>query len=157
MQRMMRRSCLFVVTAVLLSGCSLIDDDDCRDSVRLVVTISASGDVTSSSDPVVLTVRAENRSPNRIVFGYGSSSCQLHSFVRTSKTDYFIPDSRICTDDMSELSLDPGESRTEIWSWEGQVRKDRNIKVLPPGVYRVCGAAGTYVSGNSVRIEVLGP
>ena len=151
------RFCFGLIPVVLLWGCSLFDDDDCEDIARLKVAISASASLTSSSDPVDITVRAENQGNSRVVWGYGSSSCQLHAFVRIGENDYVTLDPRKCTGDAVEQWLDPGESRAEGWTWVGEVWKDQEVEVLPPGRYAVYGGAGSWVSTSTVRIEVLAP
>lgn len=150
----MLRLCPVLIIAAVVCGCALSDEDGCDDVTDLEVIISTDDSLTSASDLVVITVRVENQGRSRVVFGYGSSSCRLRSFVRTGEDDYFILDSRICTRDVAEQALEPGQSRTESWSWDGSIWKDQQSEVLPPGRYEVFGAAGDLVSSAPVIIGV---
>jgi len=139
----------------LLCCCSPFDNEDDQDSTELKITISASAGVTSAAAPVTLFVRVENCAGTRVVWGYGSSTCQLNADVRIGRSYYPAVGHRYCTQDAIELGLDAGESRVENWRWKGEIMKDQEIVTLPPGRYEVHGSAGRWVSATSVRIEVL--
>jgi hypothetical protein len=150
----------YLLFAVLLPGfmvgCEKCTNLEPAENDDLMITISASDSVTSSSDPVDITVMAENIGEARVVWGHGSSSCQLEAFVAIEDGNFYLAvSSRICTDDVIEQGLDPGESRSESWSWDGQIIEDGGIKALPPGEYEVHGAAGEWLSSTFVKIEVL--
>jgi hypothetical protein len=157
MKPVLSRCCLVLCTAFLLCGCSLFHDEDCRDLAGLRVTISASGHRTSRLDPVIITVTAENTGDSRVVWGYGSSTCQLGAVVRIDGADYRTGEIRGCTQDVVELWLDPGQTRTESWGWYGGIWTDQGGEVLPAGRYRLYGTAGSWVSSNGIVIEVFEP
>ena len=140
-----------VVIAVLIVGaCSLFDD------TNFEVTISASSSFTSPSEPVTLTVKAENRGGSRVVWGQGSSSCQLGSLVRVEGRDFPAPDLiRPCTADLVDFGLDPGESQTESWNWAGYIVRGDSTQLLPPGTYQVRGAAGNVAVSAPIDIEIV--
>jgi hypothetical protein len=150
------KCCLILSTGCILCGCSLSDSDDeaCQD---LVVTIEASQQVVSPSEYVTLTVTAQNRGPSRVVWGYGSSSCQLGAAVRIAGIDLPTHGVRACADDIAEHGLGPGESRQETWAWNGAVSGKQGPGYLAPGNYEVRGAAGAFLSRNPVNIEVVRP
>ena len=157
MKLVLSRCCLVLCTAVLVNGCTVFDADDCKDLADLRVTISASGHRTSRLDPVIVTVTAENRGHSRVVWGYGSSTCQLGAVVRIDGADYRTDAIRGCTQDAVQLWLDPGQTRTENWGWYGGVWIDQGGEVLPPGWYHLYGVAGSWVSSNGIVIEVFEP
>lgn len=157
MKLVLSRCCPVLCAAVLLCGCSLFHDEDCKDLAGLRVTISASGHRTSRLDPVLITVTAENTGDSRVVWGYGSSTCQLGAVVRIGGTDYHSHEIRGCSRDVVELWLDPGQSRTENWGWRGGILTHKGGEVLPPGRYRLYGAAGSWLSSDGIVIEVLEP
>lgn len=105
--------------------------------IELVSEIAVSPD-----DPGWFRVTAENRGHQRVVWGRGSSSCQLglvvqlgFAFVRTNEL-------RACTVDLAEQGLDPGATRSEVILWGGEVLTGSGPRVLEPGRYRIRGIAG---------------
>ena len=138
----------------IAGGCSLLEGqgDDCG---LLFVAITAGGNSVSYTELVSLTVTAENTGRSRIVWGLGSSSCQLGAVVRVGALDRIAPGVRVCTEDLSEQGLDAGESRTETWSWDGQVLGENGLELLPPGQYEVYGVAGDCRSEDGVKIQVV--
>lgn len=142
--------------AAFASGCDLLTDDG-DGAPSLKITIEADGRIASPTDSVLLTVTATNQGSTRVVWGRGSSSCQLGAVVRVGATRVPAADLRACTEDLSEQALLPGESRTESWPWNGQVLRKTVIEPLAPGFYKVFGAAGPWQSDSWVVIEVEGP
>ncbi len=137
-----------------LGGCGIFDDDD--EGLRnLDVTIAATENVISLTEHVGLTVQVKNTGSSRIVWGNGSSSCQLGAEVRVGGTYLVAPGNRDCTDDLAEQGLDPGKSRSETWIWDGRVLGDDGLESLPAGEYDVYGTAGLRRSGEPVVIRVI--
>ena len=63
----------------------------------------------------------------------------------------------VCTDDLVEQGLGPGETRTERLEWRGTVvGEDKAVVQLPPGEYEVRGAAGETFLSARVQITVAG-
>ncbi len=137
---------------LLVLGCSLFEDEE-----NFEVQISASASVVSPSEPVTFTVTAENRGSSRVVWGKGSSTCQLTTVVQIEGREHTALDvTKWCTADLVEAGLDPGESRTEVFHWSGHVAWPDTFGVLPPGDYEVRGAAGKKARSAPVAIEVRG-
>ncbi len=130
-------------------GCGLFDNDD------LGVTLSADGSVTSETEPVTLTVTATNRGSDRVSWGRGSSSCQLGAVVRVAGRQV---EARVnhggCTDDLVDQALEPGESRTESFTWNGLILEGDDFAFLPAGAYQLRGAAGTAARSAPLAITV---
>jgi hypothetical protein len=61
---------------------------------------------------------------------------------------------RVCTSDMAEQGLDPGESRTEVLSWPGWVLEDGELVLLPSGACSVRGAAGSEAFSRAGQVTV---
>jgi hypothetical protein len=130
-------------------GCGLFDGDD------LEVTLSADGSVTSETEPVTFTVTATNRGSDRVRWGRGSSSCQLGAVVRVgTRQEGALVNHGGCTDDLVDQALEPGESRTESFSWSGLIVEGGDFAVLPAGAYQVRGAAGTAARSAPLAITV---
>jgi|GEM_PF-5137120 len=138
----------------ILCCCTLFDDngDDCQ---KFEITIMADENVVSPEEHVRLTVTVTNTSSTRFVWGHGSSGCQLGVVVRVADTDLIALGDRVCTDDVVEQGLDPGESRSETWLWDGTVVENELLEYLPPGDYDLYGAAGVWLSHEHVRIRVV--
>lgn len=133
----------------LISGTAACDDDD------ILLTILPHDGTASSSEPAELTVTAVNRGDSRVVWGKGSSSCQLSAVVRVGRRDLEAVTPRVCTDDLAEQGLDPGESRAETLEWGGAVVLDGRVEVLLSGLYEVRGAAGSEAVSDPVEIRVV--
>ena len=142
------RSSMWFGLALLFAACSPSDDTD------LEVTISASSDVVSPSQPVTFTVSVENRGDSRIVWSMGSSTCQLALTVEVEGQDYPAHNMRGCTMDYVEQGLDSGESRSEALTWLGHIRRD-SLELLPPGVYGVRAVAGDLARSAPIEIKVV--
>ncbi len=99
-------------------------------------------------------VTATNRTDQRVVWGMGSSSCQLGLAVLVSGQVRDI-DFRACTDDLVEQGLNPGEARVESFLWGGQVSLDGTLSMLSPGLYRVFGIAGDEGQSAGLRVRIL--
>lgn len=153
MSRSMRPIRPFVFLALLIiAGCSALF---AAGALRL--TASADRSVASPDDPALIRVTAANIGSDRATWGSGSSTCQLHLLVRIDGVDLFAPSSRICTADLRTFSLKPGESRTEVLNWAGQVKRDLSAGTtewLEPGIYEVRGVAGDVAKSAPVLVEV---
>lgn len=130
----------------------------CRDSLGVsVVTMDVDGSVVVSPTELEgFRVTAVNRGDERIVWGSGSSSCQLGLVVLDAASRRHNIDFRDCTSDLVEQGLDPGESLTETFLWGGIIAVDQEMQVLPTGQYRVVGVAGERQS-PPLLVEVLLP
>lgn len=149
METRLRRFGSIMCALVAILATSACDDDD------IVLTILSQGGTASASSSVELTVTAVNRGDTRVVWGKGSSSCQLSAVVRLGLRDVEAAIPRGCTDDLAEQGLDPGESRTETFEWQGSVDLGPRFEPLPPGLYQVRGAAGSEWVSDAVEIRVV--
>jgi hypothetical protein len=149
--------CFTLAILIILGSCTPLDFNDDEYSGSLLIEISASDSVVLSSDPATITVRVENRGGSRIVWGNGSSVCQLHAVVRIEGNEYLASASRVCSDDLVEQGLDPDQSRSESWDWDGHIIRHDELEVLPPGRYQVHGAAGNWVGDSRIEIEIVEP
>lgn len=127
----------------------------CADPLDVdIVAVDIVGDVViRPGQEAVLEVTATNRSSQRVVWGMGSSSCQLGLVVLVDRQTRSI-DFRVCTDDLVEQGLDGGERRAEAFRWGGQVVSDGETTMLPPGRYRVFGVAGDRGSSAPLRVTI---
>jgi hypothetical protein len=160
----------YFLFAVLLPGfivgCERFTKLEPAENEKLQITISANDTVTSSSDPVEFTVRIENLGKSRVVWGYANATCQLDAVIVIEcimlagwecENPYLALD-RVCSDDPDiEQGLDPGESRSERFSWGGKIIEDGVIKALEPGKYEIRGVAGRRLSSNFIMIQVMEP
>lgn len=113
----------------------------------LELTLDVSSTTVRPDAPITVTVTATNTSDEPIVWGQGSSSCQLDAVVAVG-TDLFRIDIRVCTEDLAPQGLDPGETRVEEWSWNGEILVQGTLDTLPPGDYRIWATAGTLARSN---------
>jgi hypothetical protein len=122
-----------------------------------VVTLDLDGSVVvSPMEQEAFNVSAVNRGDERVVWGSGSSSCQLRLVVLDNSGRRHDIDFRACTDDWVEHRLDPGESITETFLWGGQIMVDQEMEALPSGEYRLIGVAGERES-PPLTVRVLIP
>lgn len=112
-----------------------------------VVTLDLDGTVVvSPQEQEEFRVTALNRGDERVVWGSGSSSCQLGLVVLDAAGQRHNIDFRGCTADLVEHALDRGESLTETFLWGGMIVVDQQLRALPAGQYRVLGVAGEHDS-----------
>ncbi|NIM48814.1 MAG: hypothetical protein GTO22_06070 [Gemmatimonadales bacterium] len=141
----------------VLAGILLIGPTGCSDPFGadgLGLTISVSDTEVQPGVPVIITVTAMNLGDS-VVWGQGSSSCQLGAVVRVGLDEHRI-DLRVCTDDLAPQGLGPGESRTEEWPWAGEMRVDDTIETLQPGEYEIRGIAGELSRSGPRTVLVVG-
>lgn len=137
-----------ILLVLPLTGCiDLLSGND------LELTLDVSSTTVRPDAPITLTVTATNESDERIVWGQGSSSCQLSAVVAVG-TDLFPIDIRACTDDLAPQGLDPKESRDEAWPWNGEIIVQNTLDTLPPGDYRIWATAGEVARSNLKTITV---
>lgn len=146
-----------IITLSFLVGGLLMANPGCDattgiDGLDVVLTLSSSD--VSVSDSVTLTVTATNAGSERIVWGHGSSSCQLTAWVRVGLRTVQIDD-RACTEDLAPQGLDSGESRTESWKWNAVVFDAGTVDTLPPGGYRLVATAGDAAHSETRLVRVL--
>jgi hypothetical protein len=89
-----------------------------------------------------------------VVWGRGSSSCQLGATVQVGLQEHSI-DFRACTLDLVPQGLGSGESRTEEWMWGGEVLVTNRVDRLPPGAYDVRAVAGDLYRSTPRTIRVM--
>jgi hypothetical protein len=119
------------------------------------VTLDANSAVTSTSKPVALTVTTRNTGSDRVCWGLGSSSCQLGAVVRVEGRDVAVLGDGDCTDDLAELCLAPGDTRMEVFPWDGSILGENGKFIrLSQGAYRVRGTAGAEAYSAPVWISV---
>src|SRR5262245_17014735 len=128
------------------------------DSEPLLITISATPtSILPPDETTLLSITVENRSATRVEWERGSSSCQLVPAALVSGT-WLLVGSRVCTADGVPRGLDPGQVHTESYSWNGQVFRNQQHELLPPGRYQVRGMAGLFHPGNqTVTVTLLPP
>lgn len=131
----------------------------CSDPLAVeVFTVDVDGAlVVSPMEQAAFRVTALNRGEERVVWGMGSSSCQLGLTVQDQDGKRHDIDFRDCTADLVEQGLDPGASRTETFLWGGWIRVDGQIQTLPSGEYRVRGVAGNREESAPILVTVSIP
>jgi hypothetical protein len=122
-----------------------------------VVNVDVGGTVVvSPMEQAGFLVTAVNNGDDRVIWGSGSSSCQLGLVVLDSDGRRHDIDFRDCTSDLVEHGLDPGESRTETFIWGGTILVDQEFLTLSSGQYRLIGLAGDRES-DPLPVTVLLP
>jgi len=134
-----------------IAGCSILGLGGDLD-----VTIVLDVPEASPGAPARMSVTARNTSSSRIDWGQGSGSCQLNAAASVNGTWISIGSQGGCTKDLRQWSLDPGESRTEVFDWNGRVVRRGQFEQLPPGTYHVRGEAGDKGSSASALITIRG-
>lgn len=142
----MRNSVLILAVALTACGNPL--------DVSLV-PVDVDGDlIVSPADPGEYVVTVENNGTGRITWGMGSSSCQFSLFVIADDIRHPIEE-RVCTADLVEQGLDPGESRSETFEWDGHIPDiEGQPFLLPEGKYQVIGTAGSESSSKPISVTV---
>ncbi|MGH7599251.1 MAG: hypothetical protein ACREOI_23075 [bacterium] len=140
--------CLALGATLLFYGCSIFGEDE-----RVEVALAASAATVSSTNPVTINVTANNQGEGRVVWGRGSSSCQLGAVIQVGNENCRI-DIRACTSDLAEQGLEPGEHRNESWLWDGQIFQNNQAGPLPAGRYKIYGTAGGWLSKAPIEIEI---
>jgi hypothetical protein len=102
----------------------------------------------------MVTLDATNLSDSVIVWGEGSSTCQLRAYVRTVVQLLRTSEDRGCTRDIVTWALYPRQTRREAFRWDGRVIRDGSIGSLPSGRYRVFAAAGALALSYGIRVRV---
>ncbi|NIM52847.1 MAG: hypothetical protein GTN62_15345 [Gemmatimonadales bacterium] len=152
--RGVRRICSARSTA--LAGLLVIAASGCSDpfgGAGLEVTLWFSHTEVGPHAPVIVTVTATNLGDS-VVWGQGSSSCQLGAIVQVGSEEHRI-DLRICTADLAPQGLGPNESRTEEWIWTGEVLVGNSVVTLTAGEYQVQALAGEVKRSDPRTIRVL--
>ena len=146
------RCCQVACAASLSMGCGLFGED----TPNLRIDIDASENtLTRPTEYPGIAVTVENLGDARATWGPGSSSCQLRAAVVVAGIEFRTPEIRGCTADLAEQGVDPGETRIEAWVWDGTIfDKEGNRVQLPPGSYKLAGAAGPWVGDASVTITI---
>jgi hypothetical protein len=119
----------------------------------LNIVVSADPVTFSPGEAVTVTVEVENLTESRIMVPMTSSSCQFAAVIRYGDGDCVILDPRICTCDAPTVSFDPGECRTESWTWTGEIFVNGVPQRLPPGLYELRGVAGRF-KGAPIIVDV---
>ncbi|MEX0692721.1 MAG: hypothetical protein WEC54_03760 [Gemmatimonadales bacterium] len=148
---MTRLLALLAVCAAPACGATLGPD-------TLSVTLSISSPTFPADGPFGITVTAVNQSSRRVQWGEGSSGCQLDAVIRVDGRDYSVLATRVCTADFGPHALEPGASRTETWTWEGEyLVGDDGLAPVPPGTYEFRGRAGHSATSTPVLVTVSAP
>ena len=126
---------------------------DAFGSDGFALTISFTYSVVTPDELVTVTLTAMNLGDS-VVWGSGSSSCQLEAFVRIGIDDRRLTGQRLCTDDMATQGLGPGESLMEHWQWGGEVLIGDRVDTLPEGTYQIVAAAGSAGRSEPRTIRV---
>ena len=126
--------------------------------VVTAVTLDIDGSVVVSPEEFkAFDVTATNHGDERVNWGGGSSSCQLGLTVLDANGQRHNIDFRVCSADLVERGLEPGESRKESFLWDGTIWVDEEMQILPSGQYRVFGVAGDRDLSESLTVRVLAP
>lgn len=143
--------------AVVVSGLLLVLA--CGDPLAVtVVTLDVDGSVSVAPNELEeFRVTAVNNGRERVVWGTGSSSCQLGLVVFDGDGERHGIDFRACTEDLVEQGLDPGESRTEAFLWGGRIIVGQEMLILPPDDYDVVGIAGDRAQSKPLLVTVRVP
>ena len=140
-----------LVFGFLLAGCSV----DALDVGSVAVTIQTTDLLVSPGNRGQFTVIARNPTDARVEWGQGSSGCQLGFFVLSQDGLQRLPSvERACTADLVVQGLGPGESRTEVFEWGGQVIIDGAAEQLETGLYRLVGVAGDKGESEPLEVQV---
>ncbi|MDH3456278.1 MAG: hypothetical protein OER90_05500 [Gemmatimonadota bacterium] len=143
-----------VIGTILLVG--VIGCGDLFGGNDFALTVSFSDEQVAADAPVRITVTAMNLG-DPVVWGQGSSSCQLGAVVRVGSDDYPTDIGRGCTEDLVPQGLGRGESRTEWWEWNGVVVNGIALDTLMPGSYEIRGLAGDLERSARRTIQVVAP
>jgi hypothetical protein len=145
-----KASCLAVVATLVAAtiGCSDVLWDE-----GLGLTVTFSDSVVTPDQPVLVTLTAMNLGDS-VVWGTGSSSCQLDAFVLIGAEERRIDVLRGCTDDLATQGLGRGDARTERWPWNGAALIEGAADTLPAGVYEVVAVAGEVARSEPRTIRV---
>jgi hypothetical protein len=142
--------CTFVAAVMVMAvcGCSDVLWDE-----GLGLTITFSDTVVTPDQPVLITLTAMNLGDS-VVWGTGSSSCQLDALLLIGVEERRIDVLRGCTDDLATQGLGRGEALTERWPWNGAALIDGTAETLPEGVYEVVAVAGEVARSEPRTIRV---
>ncbi len=143
---------------MIMGGALVLAVGGCGDlfgSNDFALTISSSEDEVAADAPVTLTITAMNLG-DPVVWGQGSSSCQLDAVIHVGLDEFRIG-TRGCTDDLVPQGLGRGESRTEQWDWNGTVFDGATLDTLPPGEYVIRAVAGALERSEPRTIRVTAP
>jgi hypothetical protein len=145
-----RASCLVVVATLVAAtfGCS-----DVLWYEGLGITITFSDSVVTPDQPILVTITAMNLADS-VVWGTGSSSCQLNACVLIGAEERRIDVLRGCTDDLATQGLGRGEAITERWAWNGQALIEGVADTLHEGVYEVVAVAGEVARSEPRTIRI---
>lgn len=95
-----------------------------------------------------------NTGHERVTWGRGSSSCQLSMYVVVEGVRHSISHG-ICTANLGEQGLDPGETLTEVFEWGGEVHDiEGEPFLLPDGRYPLIGMAGGRAESRPLWVMV---
>jgi hypothetical protein len=141
---------VFFATTLMIAagGCSDVLGND-----GLGITITFSDSVVTPDQPVTVTVTVMNLGDS-VVWGRGSSSCQLGALVLTDMGEHRVDVGRLCTEDFGPQGLAQGESRTEQWPWAGEATIDGMTSSLLLNTYGVVAVAGTVLRSEPRVIRI---
>lgn len=123
-----------------------------------VIALAVTGPITVSvTSPLEFEITATNVSSERVVWGLGSSSCQFGLYVEGDEIERQNIAFRACTEDLAEQGLNPGQSRTEVIEWDGQISVSGLMSPLPAGLYQVIATAGSEYESEPLVITIVNP
>jgi hypothetical protein len=150
---MYRRSASAALLTGLLGACqsATAPTSAAAVSVQLARTTVPAG----AAVPTTVTVQNRGDAPLRLV---GGSTCMAYLDVRTAAGERVGGDSRVCTADLRERAVAPGDAWTDYPAWNGRVRGGA---AAPLGVYVIRGgvslAGSRQVWSAPVSITVVTP
>ena len=155
------RHVLSILMLASLAGCS-VDRDPVRPpapdtSIRTSVTIRPA--TVAPGEPSEIVIRATNRGFVARTLHF-SSGCLMGWRLRDAVGTVVAPGPRLCTDDAPSITLAPGETMTQVFTWNG-TRYDPSsglFLIVPPGTYQLFGGLhedGSGWTAGPVRVDVL--
>ncbi len=151
-----RHASSLAVASILLAaaGLAAMGCDDLFGGSDLDLTLAVSDTLAGPGRAVTIILTATSTG-EAVVWGQGSSSCQLTAVVRVDGKDHSV-DLRGCTDDLVLQGVGAGGSRVEQWSWSGQYLADTGFEPLPAGRYELYALAGDLERSDGVAVRVAG-
>ncbi|NQU68690.1 MAG: hypothetical protein HQ510_12170 [Candidatus Marinimicrobia bacterium] len=142
-----------IILLLLFAGCD--SGTDPNDSGDIIVTISSDKSSFSSLDPVELNVTVENNTDADFTL-YPVTSCALFAEVIIGELRYQIIGSRICLQFAVPIVIEPGDSYSESWQWDGAYSDGENLEHLQLGIYEIIGVSSSELESNQLSLEYAG-
>ena len=149
----------FLIPAVVMTACTRAprtSDNAASPASRLTVVIRPLETLLTPGGEVNVTVTIWNGGEQEVIWGSGSSHCRLTLLVLLDGEYLPAGPPRMCTMDLVQHRLAPGEDYTETFRWDGTVLRDGEPQELSPGEYELYGLGGETRS-DRVFMRVAAP